>query len=146
MSRLIPHTVTSTFGPVTIWGKTGELNDWFPSIAPDILGGGVIKTSTRRGSSVERYPGDQNPFNRSGGAVTAFVEKLQSNNSTPGRRFWLEKTTGSGPLRRRVVRQFTYQGTWAGLRDFARENVNQDAVLRNSSGAWVAISPPSQLP
>jgi hypothetical protein len=61
-------------------------------------------------------------------------------NATPGQRFWCERPTGSGPLRKSNAVQFAYIGTWKALQQFARANVvGGNFTLRNFSGEKTII-------
>lgn len=140
MTKPIPHTISTDFDDVVIWGDTDKLQEFLPSAVPDVMGAGVVVNFTRSGSSVRQYPGDTSPYSRSGGPVSRFSEPGLANKATPGKRFWCEVVEGAGPLRTRTVRQFTYVGSWSALRDAMRSNAAKSYTLRNASGQKASVT------
>lgn len=88
----------------------------------------------------KRYPGDVG-VQVSAHARTKLIGGTEDGaNALPGKRFWCERPSGTGALRRSNAVQFNYIGTWKALRTYAQANIaGANFILRNSSGESVLI-------
>jgi hypothetical protein len=100
----------------------------------------TVETEAVASHSRKRYPG------HAGYGVSAHSRsKLKGgtepgSNALPGQRFWCERPTGQGLLRKSNAVQFAYIGTWKALQQFARSNiVGANFILRNHSGESALI-------
>ena len=101
-----------------------------PVTSADVV---VTKSNTKGGSSsVKRFPGDNEPFNRKNVAKTIMKNRdVRHGNALPGRRFVLDDGTQR--------RQFTYQGELASLHALLVGNLKMDVKFTNYNGAWEVI-------
>jgi len=90
----------------------------------------------------KRYPGDPGALVGSYVRTTSTEKASGGGGAMPGVRFWCERPTGEGEARRSNARQFTYEGTWLSLKNYARANgIGGPFILRNSSGKSIAVVP-----
>lgn len=91
------------------------------------------------GHRVTRYPGDPG-YNRSGGSRRKSSLYMKDGSpTTPGRPFYCEVTTGSGPTKETDVTRFTYTGDWITLRNYFENNAEKAFVLRRESGRSIEL-------
>lgn len=136
-----PHPASFENRPLTIWGATSLLDDYFEGLEPSEASEREVQTISFGGSTVNRYPGDPG-FSRGGGDRRVVFEQEKRGNATPGRRFWCERPTGTKENRRSNARQFTFEGNWSDLKDFARANrTGAKFTLRGPSGGSIEVGP-----
>lgn len=141
MARLRSHTATASGQTFKVWGKTEDVQDVFPDLQPDNEQTSQMATTNVKSVSVRRYPGGPT-FTRAGHARTFDKNLGISGGATPGRRFWVERQEGIGPLARKVVRQFTFTGPVYALKAYARAELLPGSVLRTPGGRAIPINAP----
>jgi hypothetical protein len=94
-----------------------------------------VASHTRR-----RYPGHVGHSVTAHARVTSTEVGRSGGGASPGEKFWCERPTGTGALRKSNAVQFSYIGTWTDLKAFARANITgANFILRNKSGRSVVI-------
>jgi hypothetical protein len=141
----VRHQVADGFGPVFyITGKGEELLNFFDvtsldpvSIDPPVLESRSVRTFRRK-----RYPGDPGHVVSEHSRSVLKERASGGGGAMPGERFWCERPTGNGDERRSNARQFTYEGSWSTLKEFARQAGAGNAfILRNHSGKSITVAP-----
>jgi len=140
--RTLPNIRHQAGTGLEIIGPTSYLDDYFQvgSLTPISATAPVVVTESVNSHVRKRYPGDIGT-NVSAHARVKLVGGTESgSNASPGRRFWCERPSGTGPLRKSNAVQFTYIGTWKALREFAQANMaGANFTLRNFSGEKIEI-------
>jgi hypothetical protein len=140
--RTLPNIRHQAGTDLQIIGPTSYLDNYFQigSFTPVAAVAPELVTESVNSHVRKRYPGDIGT-NVSAHARVKLVGGTEDGSSaTPGRRFWCERPSGTGPLRKSNAVQFTYIGTWKALRTFAQQNMaGANFILRNSSGESVEI-------
>ena len=135
--RTAPNVRHQAGTNLQIIGPTSLLGDYFQNTSLTPIGAVAAETVIESVNSHvrKRYPGDVG-VNVSAHARVKLVGGTEAgSNASPGRRFWCERPTGVGPLRRTNAVQFAYIGTWKALRQFAQANkTGGNFILRNFSG------------
>lgn len=135
--RTLPNIRHFAGANLQIIGPTSLLDDYFQvgSLTPIAATTPEVVTETVKAHVRKRYPGDSG-INVPVHARTRLVGDTEAgSNASPGRRFWCERPTGVGSLRKSNAVQFTYIGTWKALREFAEANMaGASFTLRNYSG------------
>lgn len=134
------HTLTTSLGPVKIWGAPAKVDIFFPTAVLDEESDPTPATASVGSTTVSRYPGDPNPFTRSAHERTTYRGVPRANGATPGERFWCEimVSDGLGGQKKKSY-QFSLQGPFHHLRVGADATNTIPYVLRNRSGASYEI-------
>jgi hypothetical protein len=118
-------------GPTSLLDNYFQIGSFTPigAVAPELV------TESVNSHVRKRYPGDIGT-NVSAHARVKLVGGTEAGSGAePGKRFWCERPTGSGPLRKSNAVQFSYIGTWKALRQYAQANMaGANFTLRNYSG------------
>lgn len=139
MARIRSHTATAQGKTIRIYGETEIVQDYFPDLQPDSEGASDIDTVSVKAVQVKRYPGGPT-FNRKGHTRTIDKNRGIAGGPTPGRRFWVERQEGIGPLAREVRRQFTFTGPVYALKAYARAELLPGSTLRTPGGRAIPIN------
>ena len=125
-----------------IWTIAPENLNYFIDVAgaglePQTSSEVVVATTQSKGgnASVQRYPGDPNPFTRSNTSAKIMKNRtVRHGRALPGRSFTLDDGT--------ELRQFTYQGDLRALHALLVGNLKMDVKFTHYNGAWEKISAP----
>ena len=140
--RTLPNIRHQAGTGLQLIGPTTLLDNYFQSGSFTPIAADTPETVIEQVNSHvrKRYPGDVG-VNVSAHARVKLVGGTEAgSNASPGKRFWCERPSGTGPLRKSNAVQFTYIGTWKALQTFARAHMTgANFILRNSSGESVLI-------
>lgn len=138
-----PAIVRHNAGPnLKIIGATSLLDNYFSSasLVPEAVGPPVLVIEAVAQHTRKRYPGHQGHSVTAHARATTTEVGKAGGGASPGEKFWCERPTGTGALRKSNAVQFSYLGSWKDLKAFARTNiVGASFVLRNRSGRSVVI-------
>ena len=135
--RTLPNIRHQAGANLQIIGPTSLLDDYFQNGSLTPIGAVAAATVLEAVNSHvrRRYPGDIGTNVSAHARVKLVGGTKAGSNASPGKRFWCERPTGVGSLRKTNAVQFTYIGTWKALRQFAQANMaGANFILRNSSG------------
>jgi hypothetical protein len=133
-------------GSVTLLGDRTELEKYFSAGSLTLIPAieGQDGTATVRQHSRRRYPGGPGATVAGHDRRVSGLKAYGGGGALPGERFYCERPTGEGPLRRSNAQAFSYLGTWAELKRRARAaRVGTTFTLRNKSGKAIEIAPPA---
>jgi hypothetical protein len=133
------HRASAT---LTLIGATSLLDDYFTAatIPVAVTPASVVQNQAVNAHVRKRYPGHVGIAVPAHARVTTTEGSFSGGGAQPGKTFWCERPTGTGPLRKSNARQFTYIGTWDDLKAFARANkTGTQFILRNHSGAKITV-------
>ena len=135
--RPVPHVYGTGKNRVTIWGAPSKVAQFFPTLTPASAVDPVPYTAGVRSFTRKQYPGDSTPVSVGGTNRDGLKGGPATANTTPGRPFWAEVTTGTGTTRKTTASQFTVVGPFKTVRLLALE------LATDSAGpeAWVLRSP-----
>jgi hypothetical protein len=125
-----------------IIGATSLLDNYFAaaSLVPESQSPAVVVIEAVAAHTRKRYPGHVGHGVTAHARVTTTEVGKSGGGANPGEKFWCERPTGSGALRKSNAVQFSYIGTWKDLKAFARANITgANFILRNKSGRSVVI-------
>jgi hypothetical protein len=133
------HAATAT---LTLIGPTTYLSQFFAASSlplraslPVTTKDQVVKFHVRR-----RGPGAPGSVVKQHSRSVSSERGVSGSQAKPGERFWCERPSGTGAARRSNARQFSYEGSWKDLKEFARlRRTGADFILRNSNGVSVTI-------
>lgn len=125
--------------PLVIYCVPDQIAPFVGTVTPDVDGDPVEVTQTVTSHSRRRYPG-ADPVTVDGHDRERLVGGYAAKQTLPGRNAWFERTTGTGPSAVRTVRQITFTGTTAQLRNFAESNAVGVFTLRTADGEPVPLS------
>jgi hypothetical protein len=137
--RIVCGNVEDLNAPV-VFGDEAKFTALFSGATPITDTTVVDKQFNRGGATVERYPGDPNPFNRAGSTVNVSRIPARGQQTTPGRPFTVEFPLNINPGFRRTVRQFTLLGTWSNFHAYASTNAKIDLIIRSPGGKPATIN------
>jgi hypothetical protein len=136
---IIRHQATSS---LFLLGATSLLDNYFASasILPVSAVAPVARNEAVAQHTRRRYPGDVGHGVSAHARSTTTEVGRAGSPAQPGKRFWCERPSGEGPLRKSNAVQFSYLGSWKDLKAFARaQGIGANFILRNSSGRSVVI-------
>jgi hypothetical protein len=128
---------------LVIIGATSLLDNYFAaaSLVPETLAPSQTVIEEVASHTRRRYPGHVGYGVTAHARVTTTEVGRNGGGASPGERFWCERPTGSGALRKANAVQFSYIGSWKDLKAFARANITGASfVLRNKTGRSVVIA------
>ena len=127
---------------LVIIGATSLLDNYFAaaSLVPETQAPSQTVIEEVASHTRRRYPGHVGHGVTAHARVTTTEVGRNGGGASPGEKFWCERPTGTGALRKSNAVQFSYIGTWKDLKAFARANiVGANFILRNKSGRSVVI-------
>ena len=135
--RPVKHVLGLASNGHAIWGDPAKVKTFFPDLTPATDVDPVDRTMNVKGHVRRQYPGDATPINRGPSSRTVLIGGATTARTTPGRAFWCEVTTGTGPTAVTKATQFTVVGPFS--------RVLEEALLAAGTGAgaakWVLRSP-----
>ena len=137
--RIRCGSIENTFAPV-VFADEAKFTALFSGANPINNDTVVDKQFARGGATVERYPGDPNPFNRAGSTVNVSLIPPSGQQTTPGRPFTVEFPADINPGFHRTVRQFTLLGSWSNFHSYAAANAKIDMIIRSPGGRPARIN------
>lgn len=122
-----------------VFADPGKIDDFVSGLTTESSAAETITNVSYSGHRVTRFPGDPG-YNRSGGSRRRSSLRMKDGSpATPGKPFYCEVTTGSGPTKETDVTRFTYTGDWITLRKYFEENATKAFVLRRESGRSIEL-------
>lgn len=122
-----------------IFADPGKITEFVSGLETESSQPEVITNVSYSGHRVTRFPGDPG-YNRGGGSRRkSSLYMKEGSPATPGRPFYCEVTTGSGPTKEVDVTRFTYTGDWITLRKYFEQNAEKAFVLRRESGRSIEL-------
>lgn len=133
MAAKTRHKITHDGKDIFVFGKTADVEDFFPSAEAVTEEDAEVRTVVFRGGTRRRFPGG--PTYSSGGGTRKVITGKPAKQSTlPGNPIKCEVTTGIGPLQITRVKQFTLQGSFTTLHEAAKATALQEFILRSPNG------------
>jgi hypothetical protein len=123
-----------------VFGDIDKFTALFSNATAVGSGGVVDKQITRGGATVERYPGDPNPFNRAGTTANVSIIPVMGQQTTPGRPFTVETPLDINVDGTRIIRQFTLLSSWSKFHAFAAANNKVGMIIRSPGGRPAEIA------
>lgn len=135
--RPVKHVLGLPANHHAIWGDPAKVKTFFPDLTPVTDVDPVDRTMAVKSHVRRQYPGDTTPINRGPSSRTVLIGGATTSRTTPGKAFWCEVTTGTGPSAVTKATQFTVVGPFS--------RVLEMALLDAGTGAgpvkWVLRSP-----
>lgn len=135
--RPVPHVLPGATERVVVWGDPAKVKTFFPDLTPATAADPVDRTMTVKGHTRRQYPGDPTPINRGATSRTVLIGGASTARTTPGRQFFCEITTGTGPSAVTKTTTFTLVGPFRRVLELAL----LDATTGGGPQKWVLRSP-----
>lgn len=132
-------TVGAGSDALVLYVVPSQVAPFIGAVTPDADTDGTEVTQTVTGHNRRRYPGGPTT-SVAGHSRERIVGGYGAKQTLPGRNAWFERTVGTGSSAVRTVRQFTFVGTTAQLRDYVEATAVGEFVLRTADGEPVPVA------